>query len=65
MLIFYFGVLPMNVIGTWCVYDKLLEDLVAFVMTFFMKHDDGGKCFFWDVVYHFKLVDMNVLGDAH
>jgi hypothetical protein len=37
----------MNVIGTWCVYDEWLEELVAFVMTFFMKHGDGGKCFFF------------------
>jgi hypothetical protein len=46
VLFFYFGVLLMNVIVTWCVYNELLEDLLAFVMTFFMKHGDGGKCFF-------------------
>jgi hypothetical protein len=55
----------MNVIVMWCVYNELLEDLLAFVMTFFMKHGDGGKCFFFGTfVYHLKLVDMSVLGDA-
>ncbi len=42
----------MNVIVMWCVYNELLEDLLAFVMTFFMKHDDGGKCFFlWGLLF--------------
>jgi hypothetical protein len=45
----------MNVIGTWCVYNELLEDLLAFVMTFFMKHGDGGKCFFWDCYLSFEI----------
>jgi hypothetical protein len=52
VLIFDFGVLLMNVIVMWCVYNELLEDLLAFVMTFFMKHDDGGKCFFfWGLLF--------------
>jgi hypothetical protein len=45
----------MNVIGTWCVYNELLEDLLAFVMTFFMKHGDGGKKKIWDCYLSFEI----------
>jgi hypothetical protein len=45
----------MNVIVMWRVYDELLEDLLAFVMTFFMKHGDGGKCFFGDCCLSFQI----------